>query len=210
MYNDPEIRKTFVNVCPQTVSLDKRVVVLTMPFTVNITLQEDGGYWAESPEISGVNLWDERPVLGIDTDTKLKDYEKFNICHIRIPYIFMTENKNLTYYLTGPKSDTKHEIEGVKFAEGMLHAGQYGRSTDLAFVIPHNKTVTFHKGEPLVYLYFNDEIKLKEIIPNQQINNYIDSIYSITSYTRGVSKIFKKAKKRYPYKELESCVIDEE
>ena len=152
-------------------------------------------------------MWDVRPVLAIDTDTKIKGYEEYSICHIKVPYVFMTEDKDLTYYWTGPKSDTKHDIPGVKFAEGMLHPGQYARSLDLAFIIPHDRQVTFKKGEPLGYLYFSKEINVKEIIPSQIIINYVNSIYGITSYVKGVSKIFKRAKNRYPYKELKYCEV---
>ena len=205
LYNNPEIKKTFINICPQTIALDKRTVVITMPYDLRIQKQEDGTYYAKSKQIVGENLWDTRPVLAIDTETKIKNYEDYSICHIKVPYVFMTEDKELTYYWTGPKSDTKHDITGVLFAEGMLYPGQYARSLDLAFIIPHDRQVTFKKGEPLGYLYFSKEINLKEIIPSQVILNYVNSIYGITSYVKGVSKIFKRAKNRYPYKELKNC-----
>ena len=211
LYNNPVINNTFINICPQTIALDKRTIVITMPYDLRIQRQDDGTYYAESKQIVGENLWEVRPVLALDTDTKIKDFEEYPICHIKVPYVFMTDNKDLTYYWTGPKSNTKHNINGVVFAEGMLYPGQYARSLDLAFIIPHYKEVVFKKGEPLGYLYFSDEIKLKEIIPNESILNYVNSIYGITSYVKGVSKIFKKAKKRYPYKELVKCeeVINE-
>jgi len=207
LYNDPSIQDTFINVCPQTIALDKRTVVITMPYDLKMHRQEDGSYYAQSKQIVGKNLWDERPVLSIDTDTKIKGYEEYSICHIKVPYVFMTDNKDLTYYWTGPKSNTEHNIKGVMFAEGMLYPGQYARSLDMAFIIPHDRQVVFKKGEPLGYLYFSDEINLKEILPNEAVLNYINSIYGITSYVKGVNKIFKRAKNRYPYKELEKCEV---
>ncbi len=207
LYNDPYIKETFINICPQTVALDRRTVVITMPYDLQINRQEDGSYFAKSKQVVGENLWDKNPVLAIDTDTKIKGYEDYYICHIKVPYIFMTEDKDLTYYWTGPKSDTKHDIKGVKFAEGMLNPGQYARSLDMAFIITHNRPVTFKKGEPLGFLYFSEDIKLKEMLPNEAVLNYVNSIYGITSYVTGVSKIFKKAKRRYPYKELQKCEV---
>lgn len=207
LYNNPVIKDTFINICPQTIALDKRTVVITMPYDLKIQRQEDGTYYAQSKQIVGENLWDTRAVLALDTDTKIKGYEEYPICHIKVPYVFMTENKDLTYYWTGPKSNTEHSIKGVVFAEGMLHPGQYARSLDLAFIIPHDRQVVFKKGEPLGYLYFSDEIKLKEILPNEAILNYVNSIYGITSYVKGVSKIFKRAKSRYPYNELKKCEV---
>lgn len=207
MYNDPQIKQTVINICPQTIALDKRTVEIIMPYDLKIQKQVDGTYYAQSKQIVGENLFDVRPTLAVDTETKIKNYEEHSIFHIKIPYVFMTENKDLVYYLTGPKSNTKHKVKDVIFAEGMLKPGEYARSLDLAFIIPHDKEVVFKKNEPLCYIYFNDEIQLKEILPNESILNYVNSIYGITSYVKGVNKIFKKAKRRYPYKELQKCEV---
>ena len=207
LYEDVQFKKTIVPICPQTVALDKRTLVINMPFNLTLQRKEDGSYYAESTEVVGQSLWEDRPVLAIDTETKLKGYEEYPILHIKIPYIFLTENKNITYYLQGPKSNTKHSLKNVIFAEGMLSPGQYARAVDVAMIIPNNEKVTFVKGEPLVYLYFSDDINLKEIIPNQPILNYMTSIYGVTNYVRGVRKIFKKASRNYPYKELKNCEI---
>jgi len=210
LYKDPQLKKTVINICPQTIALDKRTIEITMPYDLIINRQEDGSYYAQSKQVVGDNLWNTRAVLAIDTDTKIKGYEDFSICHIKVPYVFMSENKDLTYYWTAPKSNTKNKIKDVVFAEGLMYVGRYARSLDMAFIIPNNNEVIFKKDEPLGYLYFNDEIKLKEIIPNQIILNYINSIYGVTSYVKGVSKIFKNAKKRYPHKELAKCEITNE
>ena len=207
IYLEPKTRKPVISICPQTVALDRRTLEITMPYNLKIQRQEDGTYFAQSKEIVGENLWDTRPVLAIDTETKIKGYEDYPICHIKVPYIFMSDDSNLTYYWTSPKSNTKHRIKDVIFAEGLLNVGQYGRALDLAFIIPHDREVVFKKNEPIGYLYFNNDILLKEIIPNQAVINYVNSIYGVTSYTKGVKSIFKKAARRYPVKELKKCEL---
>ena len=53
LYEDVQFKKTIVPICPQTVALDKRTLVINMPFNLTLQRKEDGSYYAERTEVVG-------------------------------------------------------------------------------------------------------------------------------------------------------------
>jgi len=199
IYPYPRFEETTVKICPQTVKLQKRILYVDMAFDLEIIRDESNQYIYKSKDIKPPFITQKNPVLGE------QNHSGDSIIHIGFPYVFLSDNKNLEANLLSPDYSTKHRLGNTKFIEGIIPVGRYGRSLDVAIRVSPMEHVHLFKGEILQKIVFNDEINLIHIHPTDKILKYLKSIHQVTSYTKGVKDIFKRAALTYPYKELEKC-----
>lgn len=203
IYQYPVKPVTDVKVCPQTKKLDKRIVEIPAPFDLLAKRALDGKYIFESNDVNYNNIQNNKPVLL--TKPAMKDGDD-NI-HIAMPYVFLSDDKNLVGYQMAPNHNSKNIFIDCTFIEGIMPVGAYGRVLDLAINIEKGGEMQLFKGEALWRFVFTDEVELIHIDPTIKILKYVESVSHITQYNKGVQNIFKRAAKTYPYKELKNCII---
>lgn len=205
IYPYPVHPKTSISICPQTNAFDKRVIDILSPFDLLIQRAADGNYVFESNDVNYMHIQRLEPVLLTKPPSKGSNQDE-NV-HIAMPYVFLSDNKNLVGYQMSPNFNTKNVFENTTFIEGVLPVGRYGRILDLALNVKPSGTVILKKNEPLWRFVFTDEVKLIHIDPTYKIEKYVQSISRVTNYTKGVKNIFYRASITYPYKELNKCEI---
>jgi hypothetical protein len=110
-----------------------------------------------------------------------------------MPYVFLSESDIQMYLLS------KHK----DFAEGLLNIKFQCKILNFTLVNPKQQTIK--KGEPLMYVLFNRPVELIHIIPNDAIWRAFLANYRLADYYKGVTKLYSRIKKRFPYKELSKC-----
>lgn len=204
IFSYPQHSKTTVAICPQTKALDKRVIEILAPYDLLVHRTEDGSFSFESYDVNYQNLTNIKPVIMTKPPSDNGGDENL---HISMPYVFLSDDKDLVGYQMAPNTNTKHNFDTCTYVEGTMPVGKYGRILDLAINISKPGILQIVKGEPLWRFVFNKDVELVHIDPTHKIEKYVASISHITNYTKGVKDIFKRAAITYPYKELYKCEV---
>jgi hypothetical protein len=168
----------------------------------------DKVYWflADLPELPPSHIFDDpQPYnqnIGCPQTTAL-DKQRFTL-HApkdiviqkyegQFTYVFLSEKEIQMYLLS------KHN----NFAEGLLNIKWQCKILNFTLINPEEQTIK--KGEPLMYVLFNRPVELVHIIPNEAIWRAFLANYRLADYHKGVTKLYSRIKKRFPYKELSKC-----
>jgi len=124
---------------------------------------------------------------------------------IILPYIFITDDKDLELTVLDPSCDTKN----LKFISGGFNIYSWPRGLNLAYsVIDKNKTAKINLSieQPILKYYFSKPISLKYINFNQIQLDFIASVRNATFYKKNAAKLYKRVLSRPPKKLLQKNI----
>lgn len=116
---------------------------------------------------------------------------------ILIPYIFLTDNKEIEITTLNPDVPT----ENLSFVSGSFNLYSWARSLNLAYVFIDNDKPAKLKlsiDKPILKYFFSKPINLKYKTFNDKQLKFIKSNYNIVKYRKNISKIYKHHLKRRP------------
>ena len=129
--------------------------------------------------------------------------EKNNVVNFQfvLPYLFVTDDKSIEINALVPNIKT----DNCTFMPGGFNIYGWIRHINSSWIL-NNKNkkakIYFKQGEPLVYIYFNKAVNLKETEFNSDIYKYHKSHSKSVNYVKNLTKIFNRVIKKRPKKLL--------
>jgi hypothetical protein len=182
--------------CPSVIGTTKNSYMIKSPIDIDITY--DGN------KITSTD----------DSQLLIRDHKSGFMSLQFIKYIFFTEEDNLTMRIRNPHYNITDFTRKCSIIEGQFNIGQWFRGLDCAFYFRDPGTLTIRKGDPLFYVEFQTESRIKfqkfyfttELAQIQQYclqskkyNNfplvdYLESIYLLFRKSKMKSQLLKNIK----------------
>lgn len=121
---------------------------------------------------------------------------------ILLPYIFITDTKELELTVLDPGLETKN----LKFISGSFNIYGWARGINTAYcLVDKNKTakIKLKINKPILKYYFSNPVSLKYVNFSDKQLHFINSIRNSTFYRKNAYKLYKDNIKRRPKKLLQ-------
>ena len=191
-FEDVEKYKTNKNLlCPAINSSENRVFYI--PSFADLTIK--------------TGLKDNEPYYEYEFDTKQlrateylhKTIKELLICDVNeknvfnfqilLPYLFVTDDKELELIVMPPNIETKN----LKFAVGGFHIYSWIRHINSGWYLIDKKkegVINVKKGEPLVYIIFNKSVSLEKTYETIKIKEFAKTHKKIVQYVKNINNFF--------------------
>tara|TARA_A100001035_G_scaffold280288_1_gene285227 strand:- start:3239 stop:3973 length:735 start_codon:yes stop_codon:yes gene_type:complete len=207
IFRDP-IKEDVLAPCPVVADYNKRIRLITSPYNVEISPQwrynqEKDQYEflyfdADSSDLRDEYLWG-LETLNVTGQELWYHPDKAQFQYI-LPYIFLSEEP-VTMYLQGLQhSETRSQLDEVRFIEAVLKIDEYPRPLSSAYAFQKMKDTkaVFVKNQPHMKLIFSERVRLHKFTPTSKLEHWLKSNNNVTSYQKGTKSLFDLISKRKP------------
>ena len=218
IFDNPDKTKSLAP-CPVVNKFNSQTRIIKTPYELSIKPEwiwnqvveeyQFNGFVSSSKDVVDEFLWSNDTL--IPTAQELWYNQHYPQFQIVSPYVFITEKDIDMYTLGLQNTETKNQINNLRYIEAVLPISKMARPLSTAWAFTNKDEAKFIKNEPLYKLLFSEPVELLYFTPGPLFKDYISSNNGFVNYQRkGTVRKFNNIFNRQPkklFKEIKENVV---